>query len=196
SDTTGAGFAEGNSAQYSWMVPFDLASLIKRRGGDPASLRALNRFVTRLNATRAGSRSPHAYLGNEPSLGTPWIFDWLRKPYRTQQVVRRALLRYWSARPGGEPGEDDLGELSSWYVLSALGVYPSTPGVGVLTLAGPLFAHERLHLGTSSTVIDARGAGSRAPYIHSLRIDGKPRSKPWIPYCALASGGHLAFRMS
>jgi predicted alpha-1,2-mannosidase len=196
SDTTGAGFAEGNSAQYSWMVPFDLESLIKHRGGARASLRALNRFVVRLNSPRAGSRSPHAYLGNEPSLGAPWIFDWLRKPYRTQEVVRRALLTLWSSRPGGEPGQDDLGELSSWYVLSALGLYPATPGVGVLALSGPMFERERLHLGSATTVVDAHGARRGAPYIRSLRVDGRKRAKPWVSYCALASGGHLAFRMS
>jgi predicted alpha-1,2-mannosidase len=196
SATNGAGFAEGDSAQYSWMVPFDLASLIKHRGGPRASTRALNRFVARLNATSGGARSPHAYLGNEPSLGAPWIFDWLRQPYRTQQVVRRALLTLWSPRPSGEPGQDDLGELSSWYVLSALGFYPEVPGVGLLALSGPTFPRERLHLGSATTVVDARGARRGAPYIRSLRVDGRKRSKPWVPYCALASGGHLAFRMS
>lgn len=193
SPTDGPGFAEGNSAQYSWMVPFDLESLIKKRGGTGASLRALNHFVSRLNATSGGSRSPHAYLGNEPSLGAPWIFDWLRKPYRTQEVVRRALLENWADRPGGEPGQDDLGELSSWYVLSALGFYPEVPGTGVLALAGPLFRRERLRIGYATTVVDARGASPNAPYIRSLRVDGRHRSKPWIPYCDLASGARIAF---
>jgi predicted alpha-1,2-mannosidase len=196
SHSAGPGFAEGNSAQYSWMVPFDLEALIKKRGGTEASTRALDRFVSKLNATRRGSRVPHAYLGNEPSLGAPFVYDWLRRPYRTQEVVRRAITRYFSARPGGEPGQDDLGQTSSWYVLSALGVYPATPGVGVLALDGPLFKRERVHLGGGTAVIDARGAGRGSPYIRSLRVDGRRRTKPWIPYCALASGGHLRFRMS
>jgi predicted alpha-1,2-mannosidase len=196
SQTTGAGFAEGDSAQYSWMVPFDLRSLFRHRGGRPASARALNRFATSLNATRAGSRSPHAYLGNEPSLATPWIFDWLGRPYRTQQVVRRALGRYFGAGPGGEPGEDDLGELSSWYVLSALGLYPEIPGVGVLGLAGPLFQHERLHLGGAVTTIDSPSASAATPYVRSLRVDGASYSRPWIPYCDVASGARLRFRLA
>ena len=187
SHRAGPGFAEGNSAQYSWMVPFDLASLIRARGGARASTRALDRFVSKLNATRRGARVPHAYLGNEPSLGAPFVFDWLRRPYRTQEVVRKAITRYFSARPGGEPGQDDLGQTSSWYVLSALGLYPATPGVGVLALDGPLFKRERIRLATGTVLIDAPGAGRRSPYIRSLRVDGRRRSKPWIPYCALAS---------
>ena len=79
-------------------------------------------------------------------------------------MVRRALLTLWSPRPGGEPGQDDLGELSSWYVLSALGLYPETPGVGVLALSGPMFKRERLHLGIATTVVDAHGARRGAPY--------------------------------
>jgi predicted alpha-1,2-mannosidase len=194
--TTGDGFAEGDSAQYSWGVPWNLAGLIGKLGGQGRARVRLGRFLHKLNLTHAGSHSPHAYLGNEPSILTPWIFDWLRKPYRTQEIVRRAITRLYSASPGGYPGQVDLGELPSWYVFAALGLYPATPGVGVLALDSPLFRHATLHLPSGNVTIDAPGAAPGHPYVHALRVNGKKRSKPWIPYCSLAHGGRLNFKLS
>jgi predicted alpha-1,2-mannosidase len=194
--TTGDGFAESDSAQYSWGVPWNVAGLLDKLGGRGHARVRLGKFLQKLNATHAGSHSAHAYLGNEPSIGTPWLFDWLRKPYRTQEIVRRAITRYYSASPGGYPGQNDLGELSSWYVFAALGLYPATPGVGVLALDSPLFRHTTLHLPGGVVTIDSTGAAPNHPYVHNLRVNGRKRSKPWISYCSIAHGGHLHFHLS
>jgi predicted alpha-1,2-mannosidase len=194
--TSRKGFAEGNSAQYTWMVPYDLAGLAGRIGGSAAAAKRLDRFLAQLNDVRRRSRSPHAVLGNEPSLGSPWVYDWLGAPYKTQAAVRRATRFLYSSSPGGYPGNDDLGELSSWYVFGALGLYPETPGVGVLALGSPLFPRVTVRLPGGRLVIATSGAAPGHPYVHSLRVNGEPSAKPWIPYCALADGARLSYRVA
>jgi predicted alpha-1,2-mannosidase len=211
----GGGFVEGNSAQYTWMVPQDPAGLIARIGGPDRAAARLDRFLRELNGGPGGTHSDHALLGNEPTLQTPWLYDWMRRPYRTQAAVRRALLTLYDTAPDGYPGNDDLGTLSSWYVFGALGLYPEVPGVGVLAIGSPLFAraeirlpHRRraLILAAAREVTNA-GSGKRrhrqvrvlspaaAPYIQSLRIDGRFHAKPWTTYCALARGATLSFQL-
>jgi predicted alpha-1,2-mannosidase len=211
----GGGFVEGNSAQYTWMVPQDPAGLIARMGGPDRAADRLDRFLRELNAGPGGTHSDHALLGNEPTLQTPWLYDWMRQPYRTQAAVRRALLTLYDASPEGYPGNDDLGTLSSWYVFGALGLYPEVPGVGVLAIGSPLFARAEIRLPhrrralilAAARRVTSTGSGRgrhrqvrslspvAAPYIQSLRIDGRAYAKPWTTYCALARGATLSFRL-
>lgn len=211
----GGGFVEGNSAQYTWMVPQDPAGLVARMGGPARAAARLDHFLRELNGGPGGTHTDHALLGNEPTLQTPWLYDWMRRPYRTQAAVRRALLTLYDTSPDGYPGNDDLGTLSAWYVFGALGIYPEVPGVGVLALSSPLFAraeirlpHRRraLILAAASEQASA-GTGKRrhrvtrslsataAPYIQALRVNGRPYAKPWTTYCALARGATLSFQL-
>ena len=102
-----------------------------------------------LNAGAGGTHADHALLGDEPTLGTPWLYDWLRRPWKTQAAVRRGL-RLYSPTPAGYPGNDDLGTLSAWYVFGALGLYPAQPGTGTLALASPLFERAEVRLAHGS----------------------------------------------
>lgn len=189
----GAGFVEGNSAQYTWMVPHDPAGLVARLGGRRRTVARLDHFLRALNAGPGGTHTDHALLGNEPTLGTPWLYDWVGRPDRTQAVVRRALLSLYDPGPDGYPGNDDLGTLSSWYVWGALGLYPAVPGVGVLALGSPLFGRAALRLPHHRrALILARGNG---PYVRSLRLDGRNHAKPWTTYCELARGAVLSYRL-
>jgi predicted alpha-1,2-mannosidase len=198
SSLRGGGFVEGDSDQYTWMVPQDPAALFRAMGGEMTAVTRLGRFLRRLNGAGGGTHTDHALLGNEPTLLTPWLYDWTRQPFRTQAAVRRGL-RLYSAAPDGYPGNDDLGTLSSWYVFGALGLYPEVPGVGVLAIGSPLFRrasvvlahHRRLRIGARARVADAR-----APYIAGLRIDGRRSGRPWTTWCALRHGGRLSFRLS
>jgi predicted alpha-1,2-mannosidase len=207
----GGGFVEGDSAQYSWLVPHDPAGLFHAMGGPVRAASRLRRFLGELNGGPGGTHADHALLGNEPTLGVPWLYDWAQQPYRTQATVRRALRLYGTA-PAGYPGNDDLGTLSSWYVFGALGLYPAVPGVGLLALGSPLFAHASLALShhrrlTISAAASARaGKGkrrhrvrlgsARAPYIAALRLNGHTHAQPWVSWCELAHGGALSFRLS
>jgi predicted alpha-1,2-mannosidase len=206
----GGGFVEGNSVQYSWMVPHDPAGLFAATGGRVRATGRLDRFLRKLNGGPGGTHTDHALLGNEPTLHVPWLYDWTRSPYRTQATVRRAL-RLYSTAPAGYPGNDDLGTLSSWYVFGALGLYPEVPGVGILAIGSPLFRHasiampHRRRVTISASAQRVEGKGKRrhvvslglpkAPYIQALRIGGHAYSRPWTTYCALARGADLTFQL-
>lgn len=189
----GGGFVEGNSAQYTWMVPQDPRGLIGRLGGPGRAATRLDRFLRQLNGGAGGTHTDHALLGNEPTLHTPWLYNWMRRPHRTQAAVRRALLSLYDTSPAGYPGNDDLGTLSAWYVFGALGLYPEVPGVGVLAIGSPLFERSEIRLPRRRrAVIVGRGHG---PYVQALRFDGRAYAKPWTTYCALARGARLSFQL-
>jgi predicted alpha-1,2-mannosidase len=194
----GGGFVEGNSAQYTWMVPQDPAGLIARMGGDATAATRLSRFLRQLNTASNGTHTDHALLGNEPTLQTPWLFDWMRRPYLTQAAVRRGLGLY-DTSPDGYPGNDDLGTLSAWYVFGALGLYPEVPGVGVLALGSPLFDRSEIRLPHGKRALILAQAGHReaaaAPYVQSLRLNGHAYARPWTSYCALARAATLSFQL-
>jgi predicted alpha-1,2-mannosidase len=190
--TSTDGFAEGNSAQYTWFVPHDVAGLIEALGGADAARRRLDAFHAGINA---GPRKERAYLGNEHSIGTPWLYAWVGQPYRTQEIVRGALLRLYKDSPGGFPGNDDLGTMSSWYVFAALGFYPAIPGTDVLVLGSPLFRNAVLRLPAGDVTIEAPGAAQRRPYVHGLTVNGAPHDRPWLLFSDLAGGAELRFAL-
>jgi predicted alpha-1,2-mannosidase len=169
------GFQEGNAAQYTWMVPQDLAGLVKGIGGDAATNARLDDYFSQLNA---GPNEPYDWAGNEPALDTPWAYDSTGEPWQTQQVVREITSQLYSLTPGGEPGNDDLGAMSSWYVWATLGVYPQTPGEPTLVLGAPQFSTEVIHGAHGNLVINAREAGDT--YVQSLRVDGRSSDRTWI----------------
>jgi predicted alpha-1,2-mannosidase len=171
------GFVEGSSAQYGWLVPHDMAGRIATLGGRKEALSNLNRFFTELNA---GPASAYAFLGNEPTLHTPWIYNWLGNPARAQAVVRRAQIELFGPGPGGLPGNDDGGTMSAWYVLSSLGLSPVIPGTDVMPLGSPLFPRAVVEAGGRSLRFFSPHAARNRPYVRSLRIDGRPWPRPWL----------------
>ena len=187
------GFAEGSSAQYTWLVPQDVAGLAAALGGREAALARLDDFFAELNS---GAASQRAFLGNEPNLHVPWLYNWLGRPDGAQRVVRRGLLELFEASPGGYPGNDDLGAMSAWYVLGALGLYPAIPGTDVLALGGPLFPRADVRLPGGLLRIRAAGAMPGRPYVKSLRRNGRAFAKPWLRFGSLACGARLDFRMA
>lgn len=189
----GGGFVEGDSAQYTWMVPQDPAGLFSRMGGREKAAARLGQFLRDLNGGPGGTHTDHALLGNEPTLQTPWLYDWMGSPYRTQEAVRRALTLF-SPAPDGYPGNDDLGTLSAWYVFAALGLYPEVPGVGVLAISSPLFGRTEIRLPhRRRALLTVTGHG---PYIRSLSLDGRTYRRPWISYCELAAGADLEYSLA
>jgi predicted alpha-1,2-mannosidase len=173
-----SGFQEGNAAQYTWSVPQDFAGLIAGMGGDQAAIARLDNFFTQLNA---GPNQPYEWAGNEPSLSTPWVYDYAGAPYKTQAIVHELLGQAYSDTPGGEPGNDDLGAMSSWYVWASMGIYPETPGAPVLVLGAPIFSSVRIDVPHGARAdISAPGA-SLSSYIQGLTVNGRPSSRTWVP---------------
>ena len=172
-----SGFQEGNAAQYSWMVPQNLRALFAGMGGDKAVVTRLDTLFSQLNV---GPNEPYYWAGNEPGLDTPYAYDSAGAPYKTQATVRRIVNTLYSGTPGGEPGNDDLGAMSSWYVWSAIGLYPQTPGVPMLVTGSPLFPSVTVHAGRNSLVIHAPQAAAGHPYVHALSVNGRPAQRTWI----------------
>jgi putative alpha-1,2-mannosidase len=175
------------------MVPQDPAGLFRRMGGPNPAAARLDGFLRVLNAGAGGTHTDHALLGDEPTLETPWLYDWLRRPWKTQAAVRRGL-RLYSSSPAGWPGNDDLGTLSAWYVFGALGIYPAQPGTGNLALATPLFERAEVHLANRGKLTIAAPGGG--PYVASLKLNGHPHERPWASWCELAAGGSLEYKTS
>ncbi|HUA69320.1 MAG TPA: GH92 family glycosyl hydrolase [Candidatus Saccharimonadales bacterium] len=185
-------YVEGTAAQYVWMVPFNLKGLAEKMGGPEAAAKRLDTFFTQLNAS---TESPYAYLGNEPCLETPWEYCFWGQPYKTQKVAREAMTQLFSSAPYGYPGNDDLGEMSSWYVFAAIGMYPELPGSDVLVLGSPLFPKAVLHLRNGDITILGHSAAPNAPYVQSLTVNSQTWDKPWIRFSDIAHGGNLTFSL-
>jgi predicted alpha-1,2-mannosidase len=194
---TDDGFVEGSAAVYLWMVPFDVHGLFDTLGGKAAATRRLDAFFHTPDGqwalTKAGPL--HAELDNEPSVATPWLYDYAGQPWKTQEAVRIVANTIWKNAPDGIPGNDDLGEMSSWYVWAALGMYPEIPGRAELLLGSPLFPHAVVHGSGGDVVIDAPGASAQTPFVQSLTVDGKPHDAPWLTPALVAHGGTLRYTL-
>jgi len=194
---TGAGFVEGSAAQYVWMVPFNVAGLFDQMGGREKAVARLDRFFYDAKGapvvTKAGPQHPE--LANEATIETPWLYDFAEQPWKTQQLVREVLNTIWKNAPDGIPGNDDLGEMSSWAVFAAMGLYPEIPGRAELVLGSPLFSKVTVHRAEGDVRISANGAGTDAPYVQSLKVNGKPSSRTWLPEGFALKGGTLEFEL-
>ena len=192
---TGAGFVEGSAAQYVWMVPFNVQGLFEQMGGREKAVARLDRFFYDEKGAPAVTKAGplHAELDNEPSIETPWLYNFAGQPWKTQQLVRQVLDILWVNKPNGIPGNDDLGEMSSWAVFASMGLYPEIPGRAELVLASPLFTKVTVHRAAGDVRITAPAAGSNAIYVHEVKVDGKASSKTWLPESFALTGGRLEF---
>jgi predicted alpha-1,2-mannosidase len=191
-------FVEGSGAVYLWMVPFDPAGLFARMGGREQAEKRLDAFFRTPDGQWAVMKAGplHAELDNEPSVAAPWLYDFVGAPWKTQATVREAMRRIWTNTPDGISGNDDLGEMSSWYVWSALGLYPIYPGRAELVLGSPLFSSVTVRRPGATIEIRANGAATNAPYVKALLVDGKPSVRPWLPAGFVTKGGRLVFDLS
>ena len=188
------GFDEGNAEQYVWWVPQNVAGLVTALGGRKAVADRLDRFTQKLNV---GPNEPYLWAGNEPGMGVPWLYNYIGQPWKTQDTVDR-VRGLFGPIPDGEPGNDDLGALSSWYVWAALGLYPGTPGTPILTVNTPLFDRAVIALpGGKSIQISADVSGpNHLKYIDGLKIDGQATDHTSLPESIIRTGGDLTFSLS
>ncbi|WP_250633150.1 GH92 family glycosyl hydrolase [Pinirhizobacter soli] len=193
--STEDGFVEGSAAQYVWMVPFNVRGLFQAMGGTDKARARLDKFFYQPDGTFAVTKAGplHAELDNEPSIGTPWLYAYAGAPWKTQELVREVLDKIWVNAPNGIPGNDDLGEMSSWYVFAAMGLYPAAPGRAEFVLGSPEFQHIAIKRADGDVVIDAPAAGPGKPYVQGLALDGKATSRPWLPESFALHGGKLRF---
>jgi predicted alpha-1,2-mannosidase len=192
------GFAEGSAVQYTWMVPHNLRGLVEAMGGNEKATARLDAFFRKPDGSWAITRSGGMYaeLSNEPSIATPWVYLYTGRPYKTQEIVRHVQNTLWKDAPDGIPGNDDLGSMSSWYVWTAMGLYPGIPGRGELLVTAPLFPKIAVSRRNASAItIEAPQASARVAYVHALRVDGRPSARAWLPESFVSKGGRLAFTL-
>jgi predicted alpha-1,2-mannosidase len=176
------GFEEGNTWQYSFMVPFDYPTLFAAMGGEAKVIPKLDRFFLLLRCWGL----PCYNIENEPDFVVPYAYVFAGAPWKTQAVVARIANEVFKPTPDGIPGNDDLGATSGVYVWNALGFYPAVPGVGGLVLGMPMFNKATLRLsGGRTLVVSRQGPGI---YVQSVTVDGAPYSKSWLPLSKLHSG--------
>ncbi|HEV2375229.1 MAG TPA: glycoside hydrolase domain-containing protein, partial [Streptosporangiaceae bacterium] len=185
-------FVEATPYIYTGMVPFNLAGLTKAMGGDAN----MNSYLNTVLSNFAGNNG-FAWMGNEPSIELPWEYDYTGEPYQTQNVVREVQDQIWSNTPGGlGGGNDDLGTMSAWFVWSALGMYPETPGTSDLALGSPMFTQAVITLGNGNTLtINGNGAADNAPYVQSATWNGAAWNNAYAPTSAVTSGGTLTYTL-
>ena len=131
---------------------------------------------------------------HEPSFHIPWIYNWIGRPYKTQEIINRVLNEQYSSKIDGLPGNDDLGTMGAWYVFACIGLYPEIPGVGGFTVNTPIFSSVKVHLKKGDIVI--KGGSEKDIYIKSMKLNGKSYESTWIDWDQLNSGATIEYRTS
>jgi len=189
----GRGFIEGTGWHYQWLAPADMAWLVHSVGPDLFNQRLTEFF----NYKFPGLYGQYYNAYNETDLQAPFEFNFSGRPWETQRVVRRVLNENYTTAPDGIPGNDDCGEMSSWGVLSMMGVYSIDPASLAYELTGPVFPKVVVHLrepyAGKTFTIEAAGAAKDAPYIQSVALNGRPHSQNWISFRDISAGGTLHF---
>uniref|UniRef100_A0AAU2VZZ4 Lectin n=1 Tax=Streptomyces sp. NBC_00008 TaxID=2903610 RepID=A0AAU2VZZ4_9ACTN len=182
-------FVEGTSWQYTGAVPHNIRGLADAMGGNSKYVNYLDSVLSDFH----GSDGSHADLGNEPSIELPWEYDYVGQPWKTQEIVRKVQDQLWPNDPAKwGVGNDDLGTMSAWYVWSAMGFYPETPGTSDLALGSPLFTHVDVTLGNGRhMVVNAPKAAGDAPYVQSATLNGADWNNAYLPADFATGGGTL-----
>ncbi len=190
--TSGNDMVEADSWIYTGMVPFDVAGLAQAKGGNGP----MNDYLDTVLRSYTGANG-YAWVGNEPSIELPWEYDYTGEPYKTQGTVRSIQDSIWANKPTGlADGNDDLGAMSAWYVWSALGMFPMSPGTSDLALGSPVFTQAVVTLPSGKTLtINGGGAADNAPYVQSAAWNGAAWNNAYAPTAAITSGGTLDFTL-
>lgn len=199
-------FTEVDSWIYTFGVQHDVAGLIRLFGGRDRFNAKLDRlFVEQYGTSKYKflSQFPDATgliglyaQGNEPSFHIPYLYDFSGQPWKTQRRVRQLMDVWYGDGPLGIPGDDDGGETSSWYVLSAMGFYPVCPGSPVYEIGSPIFSRTDLRMGNGKVFsIVAHGVSAQNKYIQSATLNGQPLGKPWFRHADISNGGILVLEM-
>lgn len=200
-------FAECNSWIYTYSVQQDVEGLINLMGGRED----FNKKLDQLFVEQPDPMDKPAFLGqfpdmsgligmycqgNEPAFHIPYLYDFSGEPWKTQKMVSEIMQLWYNSGPFGLPGDDDGGAMSSWYVFSAMGFYPVTPGCPDYEIGSPIFNKVVINVGGGRAfVIEAKQVSEKNKYIQSAMLDGKALNKPWIEHADIVKGGSLVFEM-
>ncbi len=196
-------FTEANSWQYSFYVPHDILGLVELLGGEKAFETKLDELFSTGSETHgkdlkdiSGLIGQYAH-GNEPSHHIAYLYNYCRRPDKTQKMVRKIMAEMYNSSPSGNCGNEDCGQMSAWYVLSAMGFYPVNPANGVYDIGSPLFDTVLLQLenGKRFTIIAHNNSESNM-YIEKILLNGRNYNKTYLLHRDIMRGGTLEFFMS
>ena len=195
----GGDYTEGNAWQYTWHVQHDVPGLIALFGGEEPFLNKLDSlFTVKLETTQAdvtGLIGQYAH-GNEPSHHVTYLYALAGRPERTQELIREIFDTQYKNKPDGLCGNDDCGQMSAWYMFSAMGFYPVDPVSGDYVFGAPQLPKIVLHLadGKTFTVI-AENLSKEHKYVDSITLNGEPYTKNTISHEDILKGGTLVYKM-
>ena len=207
----GDAFTEGNSLHYSWSVFHDVQGLIDLMGGDLKFTKKLDNVFTmppkfddsyygftihEIREMQIANMGNYAH-GNQPIQHMIYLYNYANQPWKAQHKVREVMKKLYAPTPDGYCGDEDNGQTSAWYVFSALGFYPVTPGVSQYVLGSPLFDKVTMRLQNGNIfTIEADNNSDENHYIHSLKLNKKNYNNTWIDYNDILKGGYLLFEMN
>ncbi|HEV7700525.1 MAG TPA: GH92 family glycosyl hydrolase [Pyrinomonadaceae bacterium] len=204
--TEGQGFIEGNAWNYSLYVPHDPEAMIELMGGKTKFAAHLDElftmhlpdefFAETEDITREGIVGGYIH-GNEPAHHVAYLYDWTDQPWKTQARVRGILRQQYKATPDGLGGNDDCGQMSAWYIFSALGFYPVAPASGQYMLGSPLVKAAALHLENGRTLtIEALDHSEKNVYVKHVTINGRRLDRRYLTFQDITGGGRIVFQMT
>ena len=195
-------YTEANAWQYSLFVPQDIKGHIELMGG-PANYEKHLDNMFKAPIETSGRDQPditgligqYAH-GNEPSHHMAYLYNYVKKPHKTQKIVRQILDKQYTHLPDGLSGNEDCGQMSAWYVLSAMGFYAVTPGLDYYTIGTPLFKKVILNLENGNTFkIISKNVSEKNIYIQSANLNGEEFNQSFIEHQIIMNGGVLIFEM-
>ncbi len=205
-NTHGEGYLEGNAMNYAFFVPHDVKGLIKEMGGDRTFIANIDRifdmelpeeaYAQTEDVTKEGLIGGYVH-GNEPSHHIPYLYAWTSQPWKTQDRVREIMNRMYRNNIDGLCGNDDCGQMSAWYIFSALGFYPVCPGTDQYVIGAPYLPYAGVSLPNGKRLeIKAPGVSDRNRYIKSIKFNGKVYDKSYLTHNDLMNGGTIEFEMA
>jgi predicted alpha-1,2-mannosidase len=198
-------YTEGNAWQYTWFVPHDVKGLIDLEGGPERFILKLDTLYTMSSEIQStvsdvtGLVGQYAH-GNEPSHHTIYLYDYAGAPWKTQEMVRKVMSEFYNSGPAGLCGNEDMGQMSAWYIFSAMGFYPVAPGQNVYAIGSPEFNKitiqlDKKHYNGARLVIEAKNNSKENIYIQSATLNGNPLNRSWISQSEIKEGGTIVFQM-
>jgi predicted alpha-1,2-mannosidase len=197
--THGQGYIEGNAWNYSLYVPHNPAGMIELMGGKEKFSKHMDElftmhlpdefFAETEDVTREGIIGNYVH-GNEPAHHAAYLYNWTDDPWKTQERVRMILKNQYRPTPDGLGGNDDCGQMSAWYLFTALGFYPVAPGSGEYALGSPVIKTAALKLENGKTLsIEAVNQGEKNVYVSSVELNARPLNRRHITYDEISKGG-------
>jgi hypothetical protein len=195
-------YTEANAYQYSTFVPQDIKGLIELMGGDQVfenwldSCFSVRTDYSKINLSDVTGLIGQYAHGNEPSHHIAYLYNYVGTPWKTQQMVRKIMSTLYQNKPEGIDGNEDCGQMSAWYVMSAMGFYAVTPGIDYYVIGSPLFNKITINLENGKKFeIIAKNNSVKNKFVQSAKLNDAPYSKTYLKHTDIVNGGKLVFEM-